>query len=394
MQLVSLQMNNSIKFKDKTWDFRKAFTKCSNHGFHTYPAMMIPQVARKLIEMYGKDKEVLLDPFMGSGTALLEATLHTNFKSAYGIDINPLALLISTVKTTPIYPNHLKKSYHELLEKIKKDKELDYKNKLNIEKPIFFNIDFWFKPEVITDLTIIKNNIKSVKDEDIKNFFFVAFSETVRNVSNTRNREYKLYRMSPKRLKSHNPNAIEEFSRKTIKNISNMTKYWKECNKKCKVNILAEDTRLKTSIPVNSVDLIVTSPPYGDSRTTVAYGQFSRLALQWLDYDKKTVTNIDKISLGGKPTKDLIYDLKSPTLQKIINKIANIDEKRARDVLSFYIDFNKCIKELDSVTKVGANVCFVVGNRTVKGVQIPTDEIIVELFQAKNHYKHHKRGIH
>ncbi len=70
MQLVSLQMNNSIKFKDKTWDFRKAFTKCSNHGFHTYPAMMIPQVARKLIEMYGKDKEVLLDPFMGSGTTL------------------------------------------------------------------------------------------------------------------------------------------------------------------------------------------------------------------------------------------------------------------------------------------------------------------------------------
>ncbi len=66
---------------------------------------------------------------------------------------------------------------------------------------------------------------------------------------------------------------------------------------------------------------------------------------------------------------------------------------RARDVLSFYVDFYKCVKELHRVTKRGAFLCFVVGNRTVKGVQIPTDEIILELFQAQNHYKHHNTFI-
>ena len=76
MQSVSLTANREIKFKDESWDFRDSFTKYSNHGFHTYPAMMIPQIARRLIEMYGKDAKVLLDPFMGSGTAILEATLH------------------------------------------------------------------------------------------------------------------------------------------------------------------------------------------------------------------------------------------------------------------------------------------------------------------------------
>ena len=80
MQSTSLQMEMPKKFKDESWDFRKSFTKYSNHGFHTYPAMMIPQIAKRLIEMYGTDKEVLLDPFMGSGTALLEATLHKNLK--------------------------------------------------------------------------------------------------------------------------------------------------------------------------------------------------------------------------------------------------------------------------------------------------------------------------
>ncbi|MCF7798485.1 site-specific DNA-methyltransferase [Candidatus Woesearchaeota archaeon] len=383
MQSVSLQMDKPIKYKDETWDFRTSFTKYSNHGFHTYPAMMIPQVAKRLIEMYGGDKSVILDPFMGSGTALLEATLHTNFKKSYGIDINPLALLISKVKTTPINPVKLDSAFQNLMKKIN---SID--DKSNISKPNFFNIEFWFKEDVITDLAVIKECINSIKDKDIRDFFLIAFSETVRNVSYTRNREFKLYRMNQKMMDDHNPNTIEEFHKKATKNIVQMKEYWSQYNDKCEINILAEDTRLKTSIPDNSVDLIVTSPPYGDSRTTVAYGQFSRLALQWLGYDKETVINIDKVSLGGKPTKDLLHDLNSPTLTKIINKISSIDPKRARDVLSFYIDFDLCVKELDRIMKKGSHLCFVVGNRTVKGVQIPTDEIIIELFKAQNSYDH------
>ncbi len=393
MQLASLQMENRIKFKDESWDFRKDFTKYSNHGFHTYPAMMIPQVARRLIQMYGKDKEVLLDPFMGSGTALLEAKLHKNFKKAYGIDINPLALLISKVKTTPINPEILKEEYHNLILKCNSDKKAVNFREKEIKKPDFFNIDFWFKPQIITDLAIIKQNIEKIDDKNIKDFFLIAFSETVRNVSNTRNREYKLYRMSQKMLEKHNPDTFEEFKSKASKSIIGMEEYFKVHNPKCQVNILAEDTRNLTSIPTNSVDLIVTSPPYGDSRTTVAYGQFSRLGLQWLDYGKEEVLKIDKVSLGGIPTKDLDNRLDSPTLQKTLDEISNIDPRRAKDVLSFYVDFDKCVHELHRVTKRGAFMCFVVGNRTVKGVQIPTDEIILELFQARNHYKHHNTFI-
>ena len=385
--------NNGIKYKDESWDFRDSFTKYSNHGFHTYPAMMIPQVAKRLIEMYGKDKNVLLDPFMGSGTALLEATVHKNFKKAYGIDINPLALLIAKVKTTPIDPKKAKEEYKKLMSRCKNDrKAINFRQK-EIKKPKFFNIDFWFKSGVVTDLAIIKENINKIEDKDIKEFFLIAFSETVRNVSNTRNREYKLYRMSQKMLAKHDPNAFEEFGSKSEKNIHSMAEYHNEHNPKCNVNILAEDTRNLTSIPANSVDLIVTSPPYGDSRTTVAYGQFSRLGLQWLGHDKSSVINIDKTSLGGIPTKDLTNGLGSPTLKKILNQIVEIDPKRAKDVLSFYVDFDRCVKELHRVTKNGAFLCFVVGNRTVKGVQIPTDEIILELFQAKNHYKHHNTFI-
>lgn len=389
---------NDIKFVDNSWDFRDDDTKISTHGFHTYPAMMIPQVARRLIETYGKKAKVLLDPFMGSGTALLEAKLHENFDIAYGIDINPLSLLIAKVKTTPIDEKILMEEKNKLIERCLEFKiDLNF-NKKSIEKPEFDNINFWFKTDVITDLAIIKKNIESIKvadeklEKDIKDFFLVAFSETVRRVSNTRNSEFKLYRMAEPALSMHNPDTIMEFTKKVEYNLRSIIVFNKAA-KNCQINILAEDSRFKTSVPSNSVDIIVTSPPYGDSRTTVAYGQFSRLSSEWLNFDKKIVRNVDKISLGGIPAENLKHNLCSRSLQKVLNEIENKDPQRVKDVLSFYIDFDKCVKEFDRVMKEGGFLCFVVGNRTVKGIKIPTDDIIVELFKANNNYEHHKTII-
>jgi DNA modification methylase len=389
---------SEIKYVDTNWDFRTDDTKLSNHGFHTYPAMMIPQIARRLIKRYGKNAKVIFDPFVGSGTSILEAKLHDNFEIAYGIDINPLARLIAKVKATPIPQKILVEETEKLLQKCLDDKEsINFSNK-KVMKPNFHNIDFWFKSEVITDLTLIKKNIEKIEMEDkrvqqdIIDFSKVAFSEVTRLVSNTRNSEFKLYRMSEKALLKHNPNTIEEFSRKLRSNVKKFETFNKEA-KKCKIVILDEDTRHKTSIPKGSVDIVVSSPPYGDSRTTVAYGQFSRLSLEFLGFDEKFVRTIDKVSLGGIPSKTKTNGLKSKSLHHIVEKIKEIDSTRVKDVLSFYEDFNQCVKEIDRVMKVGGYICFVVGNRTVKGVKIPTDEIIVELFQSQNNYKHHNTII-
>lgn len=114
------------------------------------------------------------------------------------------------------------------------------------------------------------------------------------------------------------------------------------------VMISFDDTRKLDSVPDNSVDLVITSPPYGDSRTTVAYGQFSRLSLQWLDLDYTTqqeISSIDKNLLGGKPYihKEQWSFLQSKTLVSALNKIAEKDAFRADDVFSFYVDLDKCL---------------------------------------------------
>lgn len=96
------------KYYDSTWNFNNVDTKISSNGIHTYPATMIPQIVDKLIEKYGLTSTTLLDLFMGSGTTLVEASKYNNFKQIYGIDINPLARLISKVKTTKIDENILR----------------------------------------------------------------------------------------------------------------------------------------------------------------------------------------------------------------------------------------------------------------------------------------------
>ena len=247
-------------------------------------------------------------------------------------------------------------------------------------------------------MTIIKNNIETISidkkeiQQDLIDFCKVAFSEVVRLTSNTRNSEFKLYRMSEKPLSKHNPNTLEDFSKKLRSNVKKFDEF-NDAAKKCKIVLLNEDSREKTSIPDHCVDIIVSSPPYGDSHTTVAYGQFSRLSLEFLGYEEKSVRTIDKVSLGGVPSKTIIHNLKSTALSKTINTIKEKDAKRVQEVLSFYEDFNHCVKEIDRVMKIGGYICFVVGNRTVKGVKIPTDEIIVELFQSQNKYKHHNTII-
>jgi DNA modification methylase len=363
------QDSTRTKKYDPSWNYAEDNTRAYTHPIHPYPAMMIPQVAGRLIDMYAKPKSVVLDPFCGSGSVLLEAFIKGY--NSYGIDINPLSLLISNVKTTPLNYKFLQNELEKILRKTLLIKKMD-----NIG---FFNIDYWFKPDVIFKLAVLKTVINSIRDRKIKNFFRVVFSFTVRASSNTRNGEFKLYRVEDEKLNDFNPDVMNIFKERAERNINAMVDLWKQFrDSKTQVNVLNEDTRYRTSIKAGTVNIVVTSPPYGDSRTTVAYGQFSRLSLQWLGFNGNAL-DTDNRSLGGRlDINNLYLGYSSPNLRYALDLISRIDKKRARDVIAFYIDLNKCFTELSRVVKKGGFLCMVVGNRTVKGIQLPTDEIVAD----------------
>ncbi len=364
------------KYADFSWDFRTSNTKMFTHCYHAYPAMMIPQVAGRIIDKYGDKAELLFDPYCGTGTSLVEANLR-NINSV-GTDLNPLARLITTAKTfTPsiqeldLYLNCF--NNHILF-------RLGMRDNDSIIPPNFKNIDFWFTKDVQQKLSIIKMFIDKIEEQSIKIFFEVAFSEVVRESSLTRNSEFKLFKMPVSQIAKFNPDVFAIMRTKLNRNKAGLTEYLKE-----RINnpvTMVCDFNTVESVPFefienNSVDIVVTSPPYGDSRTTVAYGQFSRLANQWLGVDN--AQSIDNELMGGKSNNsDFVFS--SKILNETLDKISGKDPKRAKEVYSFYVDYNKSINNVSKVVKGGGYACYVVGNRRVKGTTLPTDEITIDMF--------------
>ena len=358
---------------DYSWDYRGEKTKSHTHGIHTYPAMFIPQVGRRLLETYSKEGDTICDIFCGSGSALVESRLIG--RNAYGIDLNPLAIFLAKAKTTPLNPQKLTKEYIALLDRVGRIKDSE------IQRPNFKNIDFWFKDNVIVKLAKLKKAIREIKDKEIQNFLLVAFSETVRYSSNTKTGEFKLVRTKGEKLEKHDPDVINIFRKHAEKNIAGMTDFYKDAKKDLWTKIIYGDSSKDCGIKENSIDCIITSPPYGDSRTTVAYGQFSRLSAQWIDEfdDPNDASGVDNNLLGGRATKSLTHILPSNYLKESLDKISKQNETRARDVLSFNIGLNECLKQAYRILKPKKYFCLVVGNRLVKQVRIPTDFIIAEL---------------
>ena len=406
------------------WDFKEDDTREYTHGIHSYPAMMVCPISRNIIKIMKGIMPIssLFDPFSGSGTVLVEGLL-SGIPNVVGNDINPLALFLAKVKTTQLDISMLQSATNKLLDSIRSRYEqyilqidsvddvltnayeLDLtakhgwgdnaphylteyceKNNVDINIPSFKNIGYWFKPRVILLLQIIKDEINKIEDKNMRNFAFVAFSESIRLVSNRRNGEFKMFRMPPVKVAKFVPDVINEFSTILQRNIEKMNAFVEACSDtgtNSKVTIFQNNATVLQDVPNESIDLVVTSPPYGDSRTTVAYGEYSRLSLQWLGIDnlsEKEIMGIDKSLMGGAKFRNgFEYTIPSQSLRESLFRIKDKDLERAGDVYSFYNDLKNSIKAVSEKTKIGGYHFWVVGNRTVKGELLKTDVIITEI---------------
>lgn len=375
-----------MKYSDFSWDFRNENTKRFTHCYHIYPAMMIPQVAERIVSKYGNNARLLFDPYCGTGTSLVEA--NALGIEAIGTDLNPLARLIAQTKTAVIDIQILDlylKEFNDYIFSIAFDIQ-----KINVVVPEIKNIDFWFDKSVQDKLAEIKYFISSISESNVANFFKVAFSETVRESSWTRNSEFKLFRMTEEQMQKFSPDVFGIMQSKLARNHKGLKSFLQTSARNATSQIFDFNTTIGIqNIEPESVDIVVTSPPYGDSRTTVAYGQFSRLANEWLDV--QNANQVDNLLMGG-VTQKQNHHFESVILNENIEKIAEIDEKRAKEVSSFYVDYQKSIQNVATTLRKGGFACYVVGNRKVKGITLPTDEITREFFESQG-FEHHETII-
>ena len=368
------------------WTFKNAKTRQLTHCFHDYPARMIPQVAGKLLDLYAPQGGRLFDPYCGSGTSLVEGMRRG--LAVIGTDLNPLARLMSEAKTTPV-----------ALAKI--DAARETMERFIVAAPAqtieevegITRLDFWFKPAVIEKLATLRDFINSLPDEALRRFFAVAFSETVRECSNTRNEEFKLYRYEAARLEKFAPDVYAVMRAKLTRNRAGLREFLEVLPTPApQRQVFAFNTVDIIPDEIGAVDVVVTSPPYGDSQTTVAYGQYSRLSAAWLGLHE--AAKIDQKLMGSNKLKELPA-FPSPALNKSLQQIAENHTKRALEVAAFYVELEKSIANLAALIKRGGHACYVVGNRKVKSVILPTDEAVRDFF-APHGYEYvttHHRAI-
>ena len=368
------------------WTFKDAKTRQLTHCYHDYPARMIPQVAGKLLDLYGPKSGRLFDPYCGSGTSLVEGMQRG--LDVIGTDLNPLARLMSEAKTTPVALAKVDAAAAAMKRFI-----TDTKPQVIDEIEGITRLDFWFKPEVSEKLAVLRAFLDEINNDAVRRFFAVALSETVRECSNTRNEEFKLYRYEAVRLEKFAPDVYAVMRGKIRRNREGLREFLEVLPTPVpQRQVFAFNTVDGIPDEIGTVDIVVTSPPYGDSQTTVAYGQYSRLSAAWLGLHEPA--RIDQKLMGSNKLQELPA-FPCSALNEALQQIAATHTKRAREVAAFYVDLEKSIASVARIIKRGGHACYVVGNRKVKGVTLPTDEAVRDFFapHGYNYVTTHHRAI-
>lgn len=358
------------------WEFRSANTQYLTHGLFPYPARMIPQIADRLISLYWINKDrgtgLIADVFCGSGTVLVEASLRG--VPSLGIDINPFAVLLTRAKTTPVDESALA---------VAKEKLRSYLQRfcgapVNECVPSFQNLYHWFKPPIVAQLSNLRRAIDQIEDDSVQRILKVAFAHAVMRCSNVDWKSSRYIRTLPKsKLEAHNPDAFV-FFHGTLGDIENRLKAY-SVKKQANTEVRQEDTRC-LSISDGQIDLIITSPPYGEEQNTIPYIRWSKLFLLWLGFSEEEIRVLETRTLGGEETRLMSQNgIPSSTFWEAVN---GVPTERLREAIPFMIDYLSCLREMQRVLRPGGTACIVIGHRSIRRKLIDMGRVTRELGEA------------
>lgn len=352
------------------------------HGLHKYPAKFIPEYPRWAIQKYAfKNHNLILEPFCGSGTSNVEAKL-AGYDSL-AIDVDPLARLITKVKTTHLDENLLTSE---------KDRLLHSFNKLRIQSDLPENyelIENWFRPEVAHRLSFIHKSITDIDDENTRNFFLVCLSSTIRRVSNADPNLVlpKISRfMRAREQKGRKINVFDTFEKILVNNCKRIMDFSKTTSQTTKVEIIGNDAR-NINAEDDSISIAVTSPPYLNAHD---YVRAHKLEMFWLGMIKNSddLKSLDRNYVGTERIYAKEYSeipaIDISELDLKIKSISKIDKKRAYITAKFFLDMDKHFQEIFRILQERGHYVMFVGNNVVRKTPILTHKYLTTLAERNN----------
>ncbi len=369
----------------------------ATHFIHPYPAKLLRQIpafflANRLLSSPG---QMVLDPFCGSGTVLLESVLHE--RHCVGADANPLARLIARVKITRLTTSIASSCLRGVLRRAKAYVHADVPNVVNLE--------YWFYPHVVNQLARLRRAVDQLQTEAERDFFLVCFSACVRRVSladprvavpvRLRSDQYPkdhvLYHSTNEHLAGlSSQDVFEVFETIARANIARLDALASLRSSSCDASVCSADARDLRDPASNerrmndgSIDLIITSPPYLGAQK---YVRASSLSLGWLGAtEKETLRQLEDQNIGREHfSLSKIANPPSTGLaaaDERIRQIARINPLRALIAATYLAEMRAAFTESVRVLRPCGYLVLIAANNFVCGKEFMTQRYLQHILE-------------
>ena len=316
-------------FISSVWDFSEVGSTESGyltHDFLRWYGKLIPQLVSKLINMYSEEGDTVLANFSGSGTVALEA--HLANRNAIGIDANPLALLLSRVKSTPAQFDPV-----EVIARL--DKALPKATFRKYDSDEF--LQKWFSKDSYEGLDRYYQAIQKLENPNLRDTLNLALASIVKKVSKVDARCVNHIVVDSKKK----PSDVRDSLYEKLVAISADVEQLIPQKSKSSVNIKAGDAR-KLDLKNNSVDFIISHPPY----------------LGAIDYTN--IMQLENLILGND------------------NKLIDAKDISTTSMKNYLLSMQDVFSEMQRVLKPGKHMAVVIGDNRKDGNIQPTFSYFIQ----------------
>lgn len=368
-------------------DFRGADGGYGPHAWHPFPAKFPPQLPEFLIERLSEPGDVVFDPMLGSGTTLVEAVRLG--RRAVGCDIDPLARMIAEAKLTPVDPMAALEAGHVVLRDAKDDywedgRRLQQDLELRFDVKTGEFVDYWFLRQHQLELLALLQRIEALPEGGIRDFLRVVFSSTIIAKSGGVSLARDLAHTRPHRDTNKTPNsAFVEFVKRLDRNVAAIGRLPATggsatpggtgnaaSNGSLSAAAIHAASAADTGLLPESVDLIVTSPPYANN--AIDYMRAHKFSLVWLGWKIADLTKIRAQYLGHDAASGTRYEDLPDQCERTLARLADRDAKKTKSLRRYFGEMSAVIAEMQRVLKKDRPAVIVVGTSNLRGIDVET----------------------
>jgi SAM-dependent methyltransferase len=354
------------------------------HLVHWYPAKMFYRIPEQILDTLSLNSTAtLLDPFCGSGTVLVEGILRGY--TTTGIDVNPIARMISRAKTTPLDAGWISKHAKTIVDRAKHYRSVPHEEQVP---------SYWFGREIGKALHRLHRAIMEVRDDQYRNFFSVCLTSIVRRCSLADPSIAPPVRMTAKRA----PRAGNRYQRAFAAAIALtgrdvydrfIAAVSENCVRLIELSshdqlgkaVVLDASASNTGLKPRSVDLIITSPPYCGAQK---YVRSLRLEMRLLGMSDEAISAVDRLTLG---TERILttgfcwqkFEMVPSPILGIAHKVFQNNQGRGIMLAHYFKGLLEFAQECKRVLKPGGNAFVSFGTSRIAGQTVDLARIFTAI---------------